>query len=76
VPANPPPDGAVFSPGSLSPSTLNDRGKVGLVYVLDPFIFTPEGPSFGVNAGVYRYSQQTHTIVSVMTPGVTLAPEG
>ena len=73
----PAPGGGVFGPFSLSPSTLNDRGEVGLVYVLDPFVFPEEGgPSAGVNAGVYRISPSTHTIVSVMTPGVTPAPGG
>ena len=78
----PAPGGGVFGPGSLSPSTLNDRGEVGLVYVLEPFCFpdpsdpSNECPSFGVNAGVYRFSQNTHTIASVMTPGVTPAPGG
>jgi len=73
----PAPGGGVFGPFSLSPSTLNDRGEVGLAYVLDPFVFPEEGgPSAGVNAGVYRFSPRTHTIMSVMTPGVTPAPGG
>jgi hypothetical protein len=73
----PAPGGGVFAPFSLSPSTLNDRGEVGLVYVLDPFVFPEEGgPSAGVNAGVYRFSPSIHTIVTVMTPGVTPAPGG
>jgi hypothetical protein len=65
----PAPDDRVFGPGSLSPSTLNDRGDIGFVYVLEPFRFPPEGPSFGVNAGVYRFSRSTHTIVSVDARG-------
>jgi hypothetical protein len=73
----PAPDDKLFGPGSLSPSTLNDRGEVGLVYVIDPFVFPQDGgPSFGVNAGVYRFSPSTQKIVSVMTPGVTPAPGG
>jgi hypothetical protein len=44
---------------------------VGFVYVLDPFTLP-----FGMNAGVYRFSQSTQKIVSVMTPGVTPAPAG
>ena len=67
----PAPGGGVFGPGSLSPTTLNDKGDAGGVYVLDPFTLL-----FGMNAGVYRFSQGTHTMMAVMTPGVTPAPGG
>ena len=72
----PAPDGAVFGPGSLSPTTLNNWGEAGLVVVLEPFQFPPDGPSFGMNAGVYRFRPNIRKIVSVMTPGVTPAPGG
>jgi hypothetical protein len=72
------PGGGVFGPGSLSPTTLNDKGDVGFVYLLEPFSFPDpiEGPPFGVNAGVYRFSQSTHMVTAAMRPGVTLAPGG
>ena len=71
----PAPGGGVFDLGFLSPTTLNDKGDVGFVFLLDPFSFPPN-PPFGVNAGVYRFSQSTHTVTPVMRPGVTLAPGG
>jgi hypothetical protein len=67
----PAPGGGIFGPGSLAPTTLNDKGDTGFVYVLDPFSLP-----FGMNAGVYRLSQNTNTLVPVMTPGVTPAPGG
>jgi hypothetical protein len=67
----PAPGGGSFGPGSLAPTTLNDKSNAGFVYVLDPFTLP-----FGMNAGVYRFSKSTHTMVSVMTPGVTPAPGG
>jgi hypothetical protein len=67
----PAPGGGIFGPGSLAPTTLNDKGDTGFVYVLDPFTLP-----FGMNAGVYRLSQNTNTLVPVMTPGVTPAPGG
>ena len=72
----PAPGGGEFGPGFLSPTTLNDYGDVGFVFLLDPFSFPPEGPPFGVNAGVYRFSQSTHTATPVVRPGVTPVPGG
>jgi hypothetical protein len=72
----PAPGGGEFGPGFLAPTTLNDYGDVGFVYLREPFRFPPEGPPFGVNAGVYRFSQSTHTVAPVMRPGATLHPAG
>jgi hypothetical protein len=75
-------DGDVYDFGFLSPTTLNDRGDVGFVWLLEHFCFpdpsdpSNECPPIGVNAGVYRFSQSTHTVSPVMRPGVTLAPSG
>ena len=68
------PGGGVFvSPGFLSPITLNDRGDVAFVFLLNSF------PSFpvGVPAGVYyRFSSSAHRLSPVVIPGVTAAPGG
>jgi hypothetical protein len=72
----PAPGGGVFDGGFLSPTTLNDKGDAGFVFLLDPFRFPPEGPPFGVNAGVYRFSHNTHTVTPVVNPEVTGVPGG
>jgi hypothetical protein len=72
----PAPGGSEFDSGFLSPTTLNDQGDAGFVFLLDPFSFPPEGPPFGVNAGVYRFSQSTHTVTPVVIPEVTEVPGG
>lgn len=72
----PAPGGGIFSLGTLLPTTFNDKGDAGFVWVLDPFILPPEGPPIGVNAGVYRFSQGADTVTPVVTPGVTPTPGG
>jgi len=72
----PAPGGGVFSLGTLLPTTFNDKGDAGFVWVLDPFILPPEGSPIGVNAGVYRFSQGADTVTPVVTPGVTPTPGG
>jgi hypothetical protein len=67
----PAPGGGVFDFAFLSPTTLNDQGDAGFIFLLDPFSFP-----VGVNAGVYRFSQSTHTSTPVMIPGETKAPGG
>jgi hypothetical protein len=67
----PAPGGGVFGAGIGSPDSLNDEGDVGFMFLLDPLSFP-----FGINAGVYRYSQPSRLLTAVLTPGVTLAPEG
>lgn len=75
-------DGDVYDFGFLSPTTLNDRGEVGFVWLLEHFCFPDPSdpandcPPIGVNAGVYRFSQNTNALVPVMTPGVTEVPGG
>jgi hypothetical protein len=69
------PDGGFYGPGILSPITLNDKGDAGFVFLLAPFSF-PEGGPLGVNAGVYRFSQSTHTVTPVVIPEVTEVPGG
>jgi hypothetical protein len=73
----PAPGGGGFSLGTLLPTTFNDKGDVGFVWLLGPFCFLdPKECPFGVNAGVYRFSQSTHTVTPVVTPVVTPAPGG
>jgi hypothetical protein len=67
----PAPGGGVFGAGFGSPDSLNDKGDVGFMFLLDPLSFP-----IGMNAGVYRYSQRTRMLTAVMTPGVTPAPDG
>jgi hypothetical protein len=67
----PAPGGGDFGLAFLSPTTLNEQGDAGFVFLLDPF-----SPPVGVNAGVYRFSHSTHTATPVMRPGVTKAPGG
>jgi hypothetical protein len=66
------PGGGVFvRPGFLSPLTLNDKGDAGFAFLLEPFSFPA-----GLNAGVYRFSQHTHTLSPVVIPEVTEVPGG
>ena len=65
-PGEPAPGGGVFDGGFLSPTTLNNKGDAGFVFVLDPFTLP-----FGVNAGVYHFSHTTHTVTPVVIPEVT-----
>jgi hypothetical protein len=67
----PAPGGGVYGSAFLSPTTLNDQGDAGFVFLLDPFSFP-----VGVNAGVYRFSQSNHSAAPVMRAGVTKAPGG
>jgi hypothetical protein len=67
----PAPGGGEFGPGFGSPTTLNDRGDAGFVFLLNPFSFP-----VGVNAGVYRFSAVTGTLTPILTPGVTSVPDG
>jgi hypothetical protein len=67
----PAPAGGDFGLAFLSPTTHNDQGDAGFVFLLDPFRFP-----VGVNAGVYRFSQSNHSAAPVMGPGVTKAPGG
>jgi hypothetical protein len=68
--------------GFLSPTTLNDRGDVGFVWLLEHFCFpdpsdpSNECPPIGVNAGVYRFSQSTHMVTPVVIREVTEVPGG
>ena len=71
----PAPGGGVFGPGFLSPTTLNDKGDVGFVYVLDPFSFPPRSPLRGERRRLSLLSEHPHG-APVMTPGVTPAPGG
>ena len=48
------PRGVFVSPGFLSPITLNERGDVAFVFLLEPFKIG-ESPA-GLPAGVYRFS--------------------
>jgi hypothetical protein len=76
------PGGGVYDFGFLAPTSLNDRGEVGFAWLLEPFCFPdPSDPSnacppIGVNTGVYRFSQSTHTATPVVRPGVTPVPGG
>ena len=67
----PAPGGNEFGAGFLSPTSLNDRGDAGFVFLLNPFSFP-----VGVNAGVYRLSYVGNALTPIVTPEVTLAPEG
>jgi hypothetical protein len=73
----PAPGGGIFSLGTLLPTAFTDKGEAGFVWVLDPFCFLdPEECPFGVNAGVYRFSQGADSVTPVVTPRVTLTPDG
>ena len=67
----PAPGGGVYDFGFLDPSTFNDKGEAGFVFLLSPFSLP-----VGVNAGVYRFSQSTHTVTPVVIPEVTAVPGG
>jgi len=56
----------------MSPITLNNRGDVAFVFLLEPFA----NPLVGVPAGVYRFSSSAHRVSPVVIPGVTRAPGG
>jgi hypothetical protein len=66
-----PPRAVATSTSPFCHPYLNDQGDAGFVFLLDPFSFP-----VGVNAGVYRSSQSTHTTTPVMIPGETKAPGG
>ena len=65
------PGGGVFDFGVFGPSTLNDEGDAGFVFILSPFSFP-----FGANSGLYLYSHNTRNVTPVVAPGVTPAPGG
>lgn len=60
----PAPRGGTFSIGELGRMALNNRGDVSFAFTLDPFTFP-----LGLNAGVYRQSQDSSTLSALMAPG-------
>jgi hypothetical protein len=72
------PGGGTLGPGSLSPTTLNDEGDAGFVYLLEPFCAPgdPGCPPLGVNAGVFRFSRETHSVTPIVIPEMTEVPGG
>jgi hypothetical protein len=59
------------APGAVNLVDSNDQGDVSF-----GFFLSPVGLPLGVNAGVYRYSHSTQTVIPVVVPGVTPAPGG
>lgn len=68
---DPAPGGGTFGPSFLGAIPTNDRGDVAFVFTLEPFTFP-----FGVNAGLYRFSNRTRTVEALVVPGLTPAPGG
>jgi hypothetical protein len=74
---DPAPGGGTFfgaqGTGAFGPGlSLNAQGDAAFVFFLTP----PGTSAAGVNAGVYRYSHSTRTVIPVVVPNVTLAPGG
>src|SRR5437667_642780 len=68
---SPAPGGGTFSFAFPGPVSLNDSGGAAFAFLLGPFT-----PPFGVNSGLFRYSQNTHNVTAVVLPGVTPVPGG
>lgn len=61
------PGGGIFDSSVFGPSGINEQGDVACVLALSPFSFP-----LGVNAGLYRSSQNT----TALTPNLTAVPGG
>jgi hypothetical protein len=69
------PGGGTFDTFGLcgGPTAISPSGEIAFSFALVPF---NPNLSFGVNCGLYRYSQDHQTVTPVLAPYVTPAPTG